>query len=582
METNQLDELLLQVDGQNLINHVAEVAKNIRLSGSSQEKLTFQYIYEEFTKLGFNPQMLYTPAYISIPKDASLLINGQTIPCITHSMLPSIQNLVAQIEYLTPTELNNLNNTNLSGKIILTDGLAMADVLESAAQSNAKGVIFISGEKIHEMIVSNVWGNPTIDTMKYYPKLPAVSINYKNGAKLKEMLLSTTCIAEISTNVVTDWVDIPILTADLAAPNCNDYLLFTGHVDSWHYGAMDNASGNAATLEIARLLKPLQSQLERGIKFVLWSGHSHGRYAGSTAFCDMFFENLYEHCFLHINADCLGGENASLLTQAACMAETKTLGDFAVKKVTKKMLEGVRFSRSSDQSFWGTGTPSLFAGVSEQMPLLDGGNVASKAFALLFGSEKSGGFGWWWHTTDDLIEHIDINNLARDCRIYLAAVYQACLTPIIPYTQTEAIKEIHTAIINYANLAGSYIDFKPILTTCSDLYNLINRIEITKTNFNTKSEIYLYNQFMIKLERILVPLNYVSGSKFFHDSVSRQQPIPILAEINDLVTETDSHRQHCHLISIQRKLNKVQNELRQALFLSTEFHNKYNYLLNNK
>ena len=97
---------------------------------------------------------------------------------------------------------------------------------------------------------------------------------------------------------------------------------------------MDNASGNAASLEIARILAAEQSFLRRGVRVVFWSGHSHGRYAGSTAFCDAFFQDIHDNAFLHVNADCLGGCGATLLSQGGCMAESWALGDFAIRTVT--------------------------------------------------------------------------------------------------------------------------------------------------------------------------------------------------------------------------------------------------------
>ena len=80
-------------------------------------------------------------------------------------------------------------------------------------------------------------------------------------------------------------------------------MLFSGHIDSWHRGAMDNGSANALMLEVLRVLLPQREMLRRSIRLAFWSGHSHGRYAGSTWYADNFWEELHENCVLHLNAD---------------------------------------------------------------------------------------------------------------------------------------------------------------------------------------------------------------------------------------------------------------------------------------
>ena len=87
------------------------------------------------------------------------------------------------------------------------------------------------------------------------------------------------------TSVDTSWRPIPELVADLDVDG-RDYVMFSGHVDSWHYGAMDNASANATMIETARMLADNRESLRRGVRFAFWSGHSHARYAGSTWFAD--------------------------------------------------------------------------------------------------------------------------------------------------------------------------------------------------------------------------------------------------------------------------------------------------------
>lgn len=177
------------------------------------------------------------------------------------------------------------------------------------------------------MIVSPVWGNPTTHTYDNLPKIPVVSVNFHDGQKMKSTVKNhTNCQGWLKTKVDTRWRKIPTLTAEIPGNDENDhFVLFSGHIDSWHYGVMDNGTANATMLEVARILALNKDNLRRSLKLAFWSGHSHGRYAGSALYCDEHWEDLHENCVLHINIDSVGGKGATILTEANCMAETRIL-----------------------------------------------------------------------------------------------------------------------------------------------------------------------------------------------------------------------------------------------------------------
>jgi Zn-dependent M28 family amino/carboxypeptidase len=69
-------------------------------------------------------------------------------------------------------------------------------------------------------------------------------------------------------------MSIPHLTGQLDGRGEDHFVLFSGHVDAWHFGAMDNGSANATMLEVARLLASRRDSLRRGIPFAFWSGEA--------------------------------------------------------------------------------------------------------------------------------------------------------------------------------------------------------------------------------------------------------------------------------------------------------------------
>lgn len=570
-ETNSaLDALLSQVDAAALMDSVREITRQVRLSGTPEEAEIFRLLKRKLTALGLDVALTYHKAYVSLPREAALTVDGKAVRCTTHSMLPSVSALTGALVYCPAEKIAEEYKEDIRGKIIVTEGLALADVMRAAERRGAAGVIFITGRHIHEMIVSDLWGSPTPGAADDAIKIPAVSISQGDGETLKQKIQRGTCGAVMTAVVENRWTDLPLLTADLSCDASEQYLLLSAHVDSWHRGAMDNASGNAAALEIARLLTAVQADLRRGVKFVFWSGHSHGRYAGSAAYCDANFHDLYARCFLHVNADCLGGRGAAVLTQAACMAETKRLGATAILKVTGEILEGVRFGRSSDQSFWGTGTPSLFSGVSEQPPTAES-DASSAAFALLFGGGKSGGFGWWWHTTEDTVDKIAPENLKRDCQIYLAAVYTACTALRIPFQLSAGTAELRETLRRYAALAGEALDFTAARQAAESLHDAIVRVEQRESRSIDPDDANAYNRFAVKLEQILIPLGYVKGSRYAHDPATRQPHIPKLEEVADLAAARAPNERHALQTLLRRRLNDVHCSLCQAHSLVSDF-----------
>lgn len=558
----KLNTLLNEVNKDRLMEYVKGITQYVRMSGTKEDYTAFEYIKKTLESSGLSTELHSLRAYISLPVNAGLKAAGEDIPCTTHSMLPSAE-LNAKAVYLENPA--GISAADIKGKIVITDGLAMYAVMLEAEKAGALGMVFIAGSKyVHEMIVSGVWGSPEPCDLDKYIKIPAVSVCYTDGEKLKELIRKDSDVY-MKTVVDTGWADIPNLTADIKGES-EDYLIFTGHVDSWHYGAMDNASGNACAMEIARILNAHKSELKRSIKFVFWSGHSHGRYAGSTAFCDMAFQDLYDHCFMHINADCLGGCGANLLSQGGCTAETWKLGSTAIKEVTGEEYEGTRFTRSCDQSFWGTGTPALFSSVSEQLKP-EKPDAASKAFSMLFGGSKSGGYGWWWHTVADTCENIDPEILKRDSKIFMAAAWLSLTSDIIPVDITAGFDELAGLIDNYAKLAGSSLDFKAVLNETAKITELLKDYK-RKESVNPERT----NRFIIEFENILTPLRYVKGDRFHHDAAVKQMQMPILEEIHFIANESDNHKKETYVVLLRRRLNKLLKELKQITQLVENFY----------
>ncbi|SDN24036.1 PA domain-containing protein [Paenibacillus sp. yr247] len=560
-------EMLGLVSKQHLLEFNTNIAKEVRLSGSEEELRAFKYVQNELDKMGFQTELLFYDAYISLPGEARLTVSGTSYNCITHSMLTSVQGLETEIVYVGRGHQGSLRKGEVEGKVLLVDGLAEADVVKNAEDHGAVGIIFINGEYTHEMAVSFVWGHPVPETAHLLPKIPAVSVTKDDGERIKAVVMKEENCCVLSTVVDTKFVSIPALTAEIQPDDVSGpFALFSGHIDSWHYGAMDNGSANSIMMEVARLFSGKKNELKRGLRLAFWSGHSHGRYAGSTWYCDTHWEELEEKCIVHINIDSSGGKG-SIIQKANCMAETEDLGLDAIEAVTGERLKRRRMFKCADQSFWGTGTPSALYSISIQSHTDD---LTVKAYFEMLGGENATGLCWWWHTTEDTMDKIDPECLVRDAKVYVLLMNRLLTSDIVPINQYKAADDIEQALFDWQQKAGDHFDLSPVILRIRELKEKLQRFQnlIDQHNVQDPLRISQINRTIMDISRILVPINYVRGSRFDHDPAIDLPGIPKLAEIDQLVaTDPESDQYRFIHMSLRRKCNEILFAFKQAIRL---------------
>src|SRR5690606_39782571 len=221
---------------------------------------------------------------------------------------------------------------------------------------------------IDEGITTAAWGSPDLTSVGRVPPVPVLAINRPDGQALLQALREGPVRVAFSNQVETSWRPIPIIVAEIAGSQAADeFVLFHGHLDSWHVGIGDNATGDATLLEIARVFQRHRDRLKRTIRIAWWSGHSHGRYAGSTWYADTFAQDLSENCVAHINCDSPGCRWATEYRDVFWMAEAEALSQAAIKDVTGQDSSGGRPLRAGDCSFNNLGISTYFM-LSSTMP----------------------------------------------------------------------------------------------------------------------------------------------------------------------------------------------------------------------
>jgi hypothetical protein len=323
---------------------------------------------------------------------------------------------------------------------------------------------------------------------------------------------------------------------------------------------MDNGTANATMLEIARIMGRVRRY--RGIRFAFWSGHSHGRYSGSTWYADHHWHDLDARCIAHINVDSTGGQGSIVNRHAYAMPETQGVADAVVRSLAGGRFEGQRIGRMGDQSFLGVGVPSLLMDISEQR---GDSPHASRDFSVFSGGH-TGGLGWWWHTTEDTPDKIDPALLERDCKIYLGIVHAFATTPVAPLDYTKTARRWLTDLQGVRKGAAGALDVRPAIAEAGRLVRAtqaLARRARALAGSSDRRAIRRMNSALMAIGRALIPIDYTERGRFDHDlAVTHPEP-PHLAALKALGSAKGDQAKHLAVRAV-RDLNAIRHALATA------------------
>ncbi len=534
-----IDLLCESVRVDRMMDDLGEFARRVKLSGTAEELESFHFIRARLDEAGFRTSLIAHQAYISLPGKAALDIGNDQIPCITHSFSrPSAPGGTrAELVYLRTGAPTDFAAADVRGRVVLLDGIANPAASLRASQAGALGQVHVSPhDHRHEMCISSIWGSPTPETIDRLPSTVVVSVTKSEGDRLKQRLAQgETLIAGLHAEVDTGWRSTPILVAEMASPHGaadEPFVMFSGHHDTWHYGVMDNGSANATMMEVARICATRSAAWRRGLRLCFWSGHSHGRYSGSTWYADHYWDDLETRCVAHVNVDSTGGRGATVLTDVPTSSELRELGRQAVRAQAGQEIVGLRMGRAGDQSFWGIGVPSMYMGMSEQ-PAATSVNPAGSV--LGGGAQRKGaGFGWWWHTPDDTIDKIDPLMLERDTKVYVHTLWRLLTDPVLGLDYTQWAGDFLAEVKGLRAALGEALDLTPLLSRAETLHARALAVRHVAEHAATEEQCRAVNTALMRMSRALVPIEYTSGDRFGHDPALGQTAWPTLDPIRRL------------------------------------------------
>ncbi len=567
-------ELLSQVSLDVPWSVVEQFSQLTRLSGSPEERRAVEILIEHLRSWGV-PHTLYEPVcFISIPLGAtlrSLEPGGKAYRAKTVSMSVSTdgEEITGELIYVPGTGGTqsgdvfsagvDLGGRDVRGKVVLTEGMASPGKVNDVMNAGALAGIFINpGTYIHEGICTTIWGTPDLDSMKRQPSIPVVAVNNPDGQELIALAKRGGRVA-LSTRLDTGWRPIPVLVAEIPGRLIpEEFVLLHGHLDSWHVGIGDNATGDATMLELARVFWQNRDRLARTLRIAWWSGHSHGRYAGSTWYADTFGLELARNCVAQVNCDSPGCRWADTYNELTAMSETEPFVDAVIRETTGITPEPERPPRAGDYSFNQIGITSFYM-LSSTM---------SEQARRERGYYPVGGCGAniQWHTEDDTLEIADRDNLLRDMRMYAASLLRVLNAPIHPFDWTRTTREFRQTLERYQAATGDAFSFSPAVEAVDALERALDQLYGSIPSRSPDSaEARRINAVQRRLARILVPVNYSRMAPFWHDPALNVPPLPDLAPALAMPgVKDDQHRQGILVAHLTRGQNRLLWALEQA------------------
>jgi len=554
----------------------------IRESGSSDERASAEYIVDRLRTLGI-PVTVHEPAlFLSIPERSELEVTSRDGTRPIESRPPAFSlatggaAVSGEVVYVPSTFAGGTGSLfdlpaaaeaaggpdPVSGRIVLTEGFSMPGPVRAFEQRGAIAQIYVHpGPRIHEGICTTIWGAPDAQSIERKPRTPVVCITRPEGERLAAAAAAG-LRATIRTWLKEGWMPCLLPVVDiLGHEDPDEFLLVHGHYDSWYEGIGDNATGNAALLELARVLHGLAPRLKRSVRIAWWPGHSTGRYAGSTWYADHFADEIDERCIAHLNIDSPGCADATAYEEVMWMAEAGELCSRAIADATTVSAQGMRPLRAGDYSFNQIG-PTAFYMLLSNIPQAErkrrgyyavggcGGNVA-------------------WHTPQDLLDVADLDVLCTDLQVYLTTILRTVNAPLYPFDYAAAVDEIAAAVRQYQAAAREHVDLQPVL---DDLTALRSEYVAWRASADARilsagaGERRALNATLRRLARHLVPLNYARGERFDHDPAIKFGPVPRLEVAMRLAAAPPDLRPFL-VTGLVRERNKVRATLRAARYL---------------
>ena len=325
-----------------------------------------------------------------------------------------------------------------------------------------------------------------------------------------------------------------------------------------------NATGNATTLEVCRILSEHRAELNRDIYFVFWNGHEIAEAAGSTWFVDHYWDKINKYCVGYMHIDSTGVRETELFEIKASEELLKFASDNAKKVLPDLELRAMALKKIGDQSFMGIGVPSI---------------TQRKSFTKEYMEKAHGAtLGWWNHTKEDGIDKCDSIALVEDTKVTLQVLYDLATVKILPYDFSRKMLEFQEKVEKLSERFSNHFDFTDLQANLKEANQRILRVQSLKENgLEGKEE--EFNCFVKFVSREVTNITMTCADKYSQDSYGYTKlsyPVPLLADLERLVVLEPSSLEYG---MIHTQLIRNKNRICDALYTISQVAALYENLL---
>lgn len=528
------EEITREISSDRLFKHIDWFLDNTpdRLCSSPGCWQAMDYIVQTIRADGVKTEVQEFFGYNSTPLEGRLTVlepEHWEIPCVTVGYAestppPGIEGYLLDVGAGGVADYENRDVRGLITMAQLSYSPAGPEKARLAAKNGAAGQVLISWGRPEDTAISRraikgIWGNPTPTDMPEIPELPMVAVSRSDGEKLLAMVRRGRVKVRLFSRASREWMDIRQPIGEVrGGGEADDYVLLSGHLDSWVPGASDNADGNALQLELARSLAARRGSLRRSVRVAYWTGHEIMEATGSSWYCDTHWDSLRDHAVAYLNVDSnglVGADHLWCLDTREFWPFSRDTMDAVMPGVPRRIEDVGRFA---DQSFRGLGIPSLlvWSGFSDEY-------IKETQGALL---------GWWNHTDCDTRDKIDIGWMDRLTRVYAAYVVQLACQPVLPLDYRPVAERLGKALAPLAAAgSASLIDLGAVKREADECLAAMGRLERARAKLAQETsgagappvdrplpaEVKRVNEALKKLGRILSPVAYTVKGKYAQD-----------------------------------------------------------------
>jgi Iap family predicted aminopeptidase len=358
-----------------------------------------------------------------------------------------------------------------------------------AAQHGAAAILFYdhpsAGDRLDALRQDSLWA---------HEQLPTVAVSIASGRALRAKLAGGAVEITLESSVdIRDGHSRNVVGVLEGSEYPDQWVMTSAHYDRWFRGGLDNVSGTAAILEVARAITQAGLRPRRSMMFLAVGAEEAGLVdperdwlAGSHAFL-LAHPEVFRHAALVYNVDGFGwrAEEARLVsTPDVLAAQRAVLADLGVAQAVAQEPHTVSAIDAWNYGvLGGAATNHLYSMDQDFFPI--------------------------YHTQEDVVLPERFSNLGRDLRMLALALARAATAP----RQTAAL----TALADHAGerfaadaarLAG--VDFGALNAALADFRAAASRVEAGHAGLPGEDA----DRLLMATRHVLVPWLYAVDGDF--------------------------------------------------------------------